>query len=337
MKKIITLMLILFSISLYSQNKKDAIKINELQKDVRALKDSFTRIKTESTYELQKDLLEIKHYSYETKKKYDKEYDSLFAKFLTYWITWISAILLAIASFFGYRKFISEYKKRIEKEVQTRVKTEVDILVPKEVSKITQSKIDILKKEYRQFEKHTRYREEAKILIINEGTTVPKAFDKVMNLFKDADGSDIDRKSIPNLSDLEKHYDLFSQYDLLVIENHIVKNWVLDNRKVIEKKEKLEKELEISKSENKDLSKLTDTINDLDKQITFVKNNNKALVDLADNICHKTAIVYKGLGQFPVRGVKDRYVHMITFANAFSQLYGNILSMLKFVNELDNA
>ena len=78
---------------------------------------------------------------------------------------------------------------------------------------------------------------------------------------------------------------------------------------------------------------INNTIRKLQENLeTF--NNQLSAIKLTDKICDKTAVLYFGHGTFPARLVEPDKQHMITFANAPSQLYGNLLSMLKFQYEL---
>lgn len=58
----------------------------------------------------------------------------------------------------------------------------------------------------------------------------------------------------------------------------------------------------------------------------------KQMVYLTNAICSngKTAVFYYGKGIFPVDFVEPAYQHHVAFTNAPSQLYGNLLNMLKF-------
>lgn len=73
-----------------------------------------------------------------------------------------------------------------------------------------------------------------------------------------------------------------------------------------------------------------------DAQLDQLKNT-LTMVELADAVCAngRTALLYYGKGSFPVDLVNPAYQHLITFANAPSQLYGNLLNMLKFKYEME--
>ncbi len=98
-----------------------------------------------------------------------------------------------------------------------------------------------------------------------------------------------------------------------------------------ESKKKLKKELR---------KKICNKIDDLSKQKQAVQNV-KDLIRLTDEIIdtdsrHPTALVYFGTDNFPIGLVNPNIKHNITYANAASQLYGNLLNMLKFKNEIEN-
>jgi hypothetical protein len=83
------------------------------------------------------------------------------------------------------------------------------------------------------------------------------------------------------------------------------------------------------------LSKYFDIkIKDLKDKISQYKNQ-LAMVELADKLCkHEVSLFYYGLGNFPVKLVNEKYQKWVSFANAPSQLYGNMLNMLKFKYEI---
>ena len=79
-------------------------------------------------------------------------------------------------------------------------------------------------------------------------------------------------------------------------------------------------------------------INYIDSKINELKQKKNSLIlaEIANEVCsnEKTAIFYYGKGTFPIDSVNPKYQHLVTFANAPSQLYGNLLNMLKFKYEL---
>lgn len=316
-------------------NSNSNKKLEKLIDNISVQNDSLKFYGDKEYYSLSKDILTARKELATLKTTVDEKYKGWLSYFGSFWA--IMGLILATITVFV------SFKEKLKKEVDEKVKIEVNNIVPLKVAEITDSKIKVIKKEYKQIEKHINYRKDAKILIINEGTEVPLGFNKVMTLFNDADGIPIERLTIPNLVDLKNSYEKFLEYDLLIIENHIVENWIIDNRhlsvflKDINKDIKAIEESDLNKPEreiqleslNKKHKFEKDRINQL------AKINNKHLSDLANNICINTAIVYKGLGQFPIDDVGNDKVHLITFANAFSQLYGNILSMLKFKNEIE--
>ncbi len=89
------------------------------------------------------------------------------------------------------------------------------------------------------------------------------------------------------------------------------------------------------------INKLNGIINNLIKQKQTIQNN-LDLINLADNICdinspNPTAVFYYGTDNFPIDLVKPDRKHYVTYANASSQLYINILNMLKFKHEIENV
>lgn len=59
-------------------------------------------------------------------------------------------------------------------------------------------------------------------------------------------------------------------------------------------------------------------------------------IELAEKICPFAALAYYGDEHFPIAKFKSgyKYLHKITFANSASQFYGNLLNMLKYLNEI---
>ena len=78
----------------------------------------------------------------------------------------------------------------------------------------------------------------------------------------------------------------------------------------------------------------------LEKEIEEMQNA-IMVIKLANDVCSasngKTSVFYFGKGQFPVDLVNPAYQHLVSFANAPSQLYGNLLNMLKFKYELEKS
>ena len=296
MKKQLTIIFVLLAFIVFGQN--DSIKNANLEKRISRLEKNMDTVKQDenSLYQLKRDIIQTKNDSYKLRKHYENEHDSMFAKFLTHYISWLTAIFLALISILGYKKFISEYRKRIENEVKEKVKIEVDKKVPIEVEKYLKPKINIISNEFKNIEKHNSYKTNSKILIINKkGTKFPKYLETILKLFS----TDITNKS--NLIELESLKDITeSQYKSM-------------------------KEADIVIIENKVPEKVWSTTDHKDEYIA-----------LANKICNTTALLYFGDGHFPIKDVDEEKQHLISYTNAPSQLYGNLLNLLKYVNELRN-
>lgn len=59
-----------------------------------------------------------------------------------------------------------------------------------------------------------------------------------------------------------------------------------------------------------------------------------ALAEIANVVCPAKAIFFWGFGQFPTKDVDEDKQHMVSFGNAASQVYGNLLNLLKFQDKI---
>lgn len=169
-------------------------------------------------------------------------------------------------------------------------------IVVEEVSKTIGKDVESLKKQIEQFEKHNLLKQEARIKILNKKNSLfPKSFKRVMKLFSVNLNDSNNLIEIDSLNELKNKYDeIKKNVDLLIIEN-----------------------------------KSTNSIWDLTN-----KDNAICMKNLNTEIHKETAILYYGDkdNTFPTIEDDEKSIN-VSFANASSQLYGNLLNMLKFINE----
>lgn len=181
--------------------------------------------------------------------------------------------------------------------LKDRIKKEVTTQVAKKVEK----EVALLEEQLSEIEKHKKYKTNSKILIINKsGTNFPHNFKTVLKLFN----TDINDKN--NL-----------------IEADTIATIVNDSASI----NKL-KEADLVIIENKESCSING----------WCINKNKGdFSDLANKICNDTPIMYYGNNHFPITKIDPNKQHYVAFTKAASQLYGNILNLLKYKFELDNT
>lgn len=168
-------------------------------------------------------------------------------------------------------------------------------VVYKQLSKFTGIEKSIIKRNLKQFDKHNNLKKFTKILVISKDGDFPLNFKKIMLLFN-VDLNYSDTFKIIKKSDLLKdNYDFFRKYDIIVIENMYKETWDLKREPQ-------------NPSEKKDV------------------NN---FIALNDAICDKVSILYFGT-YYPTKEKQD----LISFSNASSQFYGNLLNMMKYRDEM---
>jgi len=171
--------------------------------------------------------------------------------------------------------------------------------VDKRVSTEVKSKVGLLKQQLEEIEKHKEYKTKSKIIVVNKtGTAFPDNFKTVLKLFN----VDVD---IP-----ENRVDVDNLFE------------IINNTKLIEKL----KQADLVIVENKVPSNIWNTS-------TFESD----YVNLANAICDTTPILYYGDGRYPINKVDEDKQHFVAYTNASSQLYGNMLNVLKYKFELQNA
>jgi len=310
MKKTLLIIALLLSVTSYSQINNDSVRINNLEKQIKRLNDSINKIKQDDTslYNLRNDILN-------TKKNQEDIYED--------WITKWSELFFILFGFVGGLLGFLGLKEAVKRQAI------------KKIAEITGKSIKDIEENYEQYVKHNLLKKDSKILVLNQkDTDFPLGFKKVMKLFY------IDVNDKKNLIEVEKLEDALSddniskmrEADVIVIENQ--ENKIKDEKKGVNDEKK-------SLWELGDLRSIK-TMNEITQKAQTDNSfkNIKTLIELAEKICNKTAIVYygqQGKGNFPSDFVDPDKQHMITFANAPSQLYGNMLNMLKFKNELENA
>ena len=173
--------------------------------------------------------------------------------------------------------------------------------VEKQVANEVKKKVCLLKEQLDEIEKHKKYKTKSKILIINKtGTAFPSNFKTVLKLFN----TDVENKD--NL-----------------IESNSIKE-IVDNTNFIKKLKKADLVI----IENKE---------SCSKDGWCIDTNKNDFSDLANKIGDVTPIMYYGNKNFPITKVDEEKRHYVAFTKAASQLYGNILNLLKYKFELDNV
>ena len=303
MKKIITILfLTILSTVSYSQ---DTIKQQKVVQESNIKNDNLTK---NELLDIKNDIITIKDEINNKSSEFKESRTNLFTKYFELW-----AFIGLILGFFGLRKFTVE---------------EIKSKVSEQISDFTRIEKEYIKKNLIEFRKHTNLKKASKILLINQkGTKYPDSFKRILDLFYvDYLGEDL--LEIDKLCELNQieNIEKSKKYDLVIIENQISSNeWFIKSKNLIEKEV-------LTEDENKR--------NEFVKEGNKLVNENKYhLIDFADKICDKTAILYyaeAGTGFFPTKEVKEENQHFITFANAPSQLYGNMLNMLKYKSEIES-
>lgn len=286
-------------------------KLNAVLKKLTQTQDSIQHKEELPYFELQKDFLDVKSEVTSLKSEVEAEKKSFFRIFSSFWGI-MGSILGLIAVFFAYKEFMQK-------------------AVIKEIAKITGKSIEHIRENFDQYLKHVNLKKDSKILILNEkDTQFPDGLKQVLKLFK---VSDKDRLDIKGLEDAltDENIKKMRKADLIIIENQVEVN-----NKGKEKHWKIN--IGHSCKTLKDINEKLNDIKNSEEKIPF--QNNLHLIDLCNKICDTTAVVYygqSGKGNFPSIFVDTDKQHFVSFANAPSQLYGNMLNMLKFKNELKNA
>jgi hypothetical protein len=185
----------------------------------------------------------------------------------------------------------------LKKFTVEKIKKEVEDRVIIEVEKETKNKVGLLKEQLDEIERHKKYKTNSKIIVINKKGT---NFPKYFEIVLKLFNIDINNPE--NRIDVENIVDITPK----------------DIKKL--------KTAKLVLVENKTPSGVWDT-----------KEFKDDYKDLANKICNKTTLLYFGDGRFPTDEIDEDKQHYISYTNASSQLYGNMLNLLKYKYELDNA
>ncbi len=302
MKKQLTLILFFLSFVVFSQN--DSINITNLEKRIERLEKNMDTVKQDenSLYQLKRDVINAR-------TEQEKIYED--------WITKWSETVFIISGLIGGLLAFFILKETTKKQIL------------KKLSEITGRSLEDIKQNYDQYVKHNALKKDAKILVLNEkGTDFPQGFVKVVKLFGIDTNKNKDLIEVVGLADALNHKKMkkMKKADVVIIENQDNRikgkagrsHWKLGNLK--------------------DIKSIEEIANKAEKENIQEYKNINNLIKLAEAICDKTAIIYygqQGKGFFPSEFVSPEKQHLITFANAPAQLYGNLLNMLKFKNEIN--
>ncbi len=327
MKKTITIILLIISIVAFAQKNesKEKQRIDSLEQKINALNYSIEKLKQDdaSLYVLKDKIINDKINYQKTEKKIsdldnkvDERLDNWIVKHIEAFMAFIGAILAIIFWIVG-KKINAE---KIQKEVEEKI------------AKLTNIEEEFIHKNLTEYKKHIDIKNNAKIIVLNEkGTDFPDGFKKVLQLYKNYTEHN-HRIDITGLKEALQPtmINKLKEADVVIIENQVEKDnkgkekhWKIDIKYCCKSIDDIKRNSIIGTAEDRKPFE-----------------NNLHLIELCNKICDTTAVIYygqAGKGNFPSNFVDSDKQHMITFANAPSQLYGNILNMLKFKFELENA
>ncbi len=302
MKKQLTIFIILLSFVVFGQN--DSTNNANIEKRIQKLEKEMDTIKQDETsmYNLKRDILITRAYQEEIYKD---------------WVTkWGETAFLFFALVGGVIGFLG-------------LKKAITIQVVKKLSEITGKSLEDIKQNYEQYVKHNALKKDSKVLVLNEKDTVfPAGFTKVVELFG------IDLKSTNNLIEVKGLDEALSKENIRKMKNADVVIIENQENKINGKADSSHWNL----GDLRNISEIEEIADKAEKENQQEYNNIYNLIKLANEICDTTAIIYygqQGKGFFPSEFVSPDKQHLITFANAPSQLYGNLLNMLKFLSEIN--
>lgn len=263
------------------------------------INDSTVVVGNQNSYILQKDILKIKNEQLAIKATLEKEHNDWLAYFANFWVI-IGLILGTLAIVFSFRE-------KIRNEIAEKL------------SELSGVEKEFITKNLIEYKKHLNLKSNSKILVLNEkNTDLPESFKKVMKLYPNHDYIHLD-----NLEDVlnDENINELLTANLIIIENQVQSNlWNISNKQEIKIFNTYSNELQSEIiEENKKISDIN----------VIPKRNIEIFKELTKRIAKKVPIIYYGGGHFP-RIKDDEFQENITFANAPSQLYGNMLNMLKF-------
>lgn len=176
----------------------------------------------------------------------------------------------------------------------TKIREELDKKVPLEVAKITKAEVDSLNKEFKEFRKHNELRTSKKFIILNKKNT-----DFPIGFQKTMMLFNVDISDKQNLVEVEKLEEALEDENLAKL-----------------------KEADVVLIENKVPAKVWD-----------VTNSKETYLKLAEALLDDTLLFYYGAGHYP--DIEDSEKQLkLGYVSAPSQLYGNIMNMLKFQDEI---
>jgi len=314
---ILGLLIILITILNYNLEKKGFKKVNEIVNNkkldanfenlLKKLKDSTFVVGNKNIYQLQKDILDVKNEQTKLTISLEKKHHGFISEIATFW-TIIGLLSGTIAVVFSF-------KEKVKQEVDKQVRQEVS----EKLSKLTGIEIDFIKQNLNEYQKHLNLKEESKIIVINEkGTDLPDSFKQVINLFPNHEY--INLKKLDDVL-LDENLTKLCSAKLVVIEIQVQsKLWNISPKKT---------HLIFNSYPDELKEEIKTKNNEIEKNNKPFKKNLATFKTLAEKICKDTPLIYYGGGHFP-RFTDDKIQKNITFANAPSQLYSNMLNMLKF-------
>lgn len=166
--------------------------------------------------------------------------------------------------------------------------------VYKELGRLTGIERSIVKRNLKEFNKHNTIRKNTKIAVVSKDRNFDESFKKVMRLFE---------------------FDVDSTDNIILVEQE-----TLFGTKNLQKK-LLQYDIVILENTYINKWELKDT-------------NQDYFVSLIKAVCSKTSLIYYGKGNFPSVDNEPEKQALVSYTNAASQLYGNLLNMIKFREEL---
>lgn len=287
-KTIITLTLLLICCLVFAQTKKE--DFNELEVRVNLLEQMIDSIKQDevSMYNLKRNIIETKQKNFEILKKSENNIFTAFTDFMKIW----GVLFAIIGSWLGYKVINKHYKERIEKEINTKLISEVSKLF-----NVTEENVKRLLSSETENE---NLRRTSKILLINEkNTDINESLDVI--LIKGNRKSKFNTKT-----------DEYVNFNNIVIhsDTNLV---VIDNSKSDNKKWRLlEKEGETFK--------LTETGKEMLTFVNTALSNNIGVMYFSENSRFPNSF-----NEFYSLNNK----HLLAYGNAHSNIYNNVMNLLK--------
>lgn len=188
-------------------------------------------------------------------------------------------------------------KRHFIENYEKKIKKEVEEKVREETKRVIKDNLGILEKQLDEIKKHQAYKTNSKILIINKTGT---AFPVNFKTVLKLFNTNVDNQN--------------NRIDVNLISEISVED--------------------INRIRKADLVLIENMVPD---NVWDVKTYIDDYVSLANKVCDTTTLLYYGGGRLDTTNVDENKQHFVSFVSASSQLYGNMLNLLKYKFELKNA